>query len=288
MTLTWDLLVLCDRTMTSLPSCVYLYMNVNKVFHGQADAGHMFALLPRPPTRRDMTSRSSNLINAPFMINTFIHVHPNPFHCSGATIAEYCAKPETSTACLQQMKMHDCFARQGRQNPVAKRDRRLVRSLRLCLRCRGVEIRRRLWLHGSQPVSDEVHLEVLGGTKCMMHVQGSRTVAILPPIFSSRALVSTFYGLVEFLGMGRVASQPQAPVEVSTFLVMNSIYVWTTCQPSSRRRAFSIISRVHSLARFARCSWSACYVCVASINSLHRIPALSYAGWGALAPIVRR
>jgi len=109
-------------------------MNVNKVFHGQAKAGHMFALLPRTLTRRDLTSRSSNLINAPFMvINTFTHVHPNPFHCSGATIANYCAKPETSTACLQQMKMHDCFARQGRQKPVAKGDRRVVRSLRLYL-----------------------------------------------------------------------------------------------------------------------------------------------------------
>lgn len=38
---------------------------------------------------------------------------------------------------------------------------------------------------------------VLGGADCMMHAQGSKAVAICLPIFTFKALVSTFCGLID-------------------------------------------------------------------------------------------
>ena len=69
------------------------------------------------------------------------------------------------------------LSRHSNKSP-AKLDRRQVRRLKLStIWYQGLIIRISA-LHGSQLLSDGVHLEVLGRAECMMHVQGSTSVAI--------------------------------------------------------------------------------------------------------------
>ena len=92
MTLNCDLSALCDRTVISFrlftPTLRYI---LQPRMLQVTQAGHMFALLPRPPARRDLTSRSSkssSLRHGQQQVDTCF---AQLFCCNGAIIAKCCA-----------------------------------------------------------------------------------------------------------------------------------------------------------------------------------------------------
>jgi hypothetical protein len=90
--------------------------------------------------------------------------------------AEYCflarpltVLPSANTKCMNR------FGLPRHQKLAAKPVSRVVRSLGAPpFEAEALQSEGGLWLHGVQSVSDEVHLEILGGTDCICTITGSR------------------------------------------------------------------------------------------------------------------
>jgi hypothetical protein len=152
MTLTFNVLMLCDRAVTSLSCDASMRIYIIRPFPGRS---HVLPCCLVRPTRQGLISRSPGSSKPTVHSSIYNKMIPALVHQTLSLQRRDCgscqvASQDRSRPCLQQMKMHVCLGA-GLQKSTDSRQTRgtfSALSLRLCIRLGVLRSEGRLWLHG--------------------------------------------------------------------------------------------------------------------------------------------